>query len=575
MKWSVGVKIGAGFVLAVVVMAVIGISSYSAINRLIDSDNWRKHSYEVINELTNVLSLMKDAETGQRGFVITSEDRYLEPYYKATPQIDSCIKNLQKLTVDNPAQQQRVADLKGRTAEKFNELGETIALRKEKGFENARQVILTDKGKKVMDEIRAIIGEMENEENTLLKQRSSQVDASTVSAKNVIVWGMLVAVVLSALTGFMISRNIAKPLSQLTDTAEKIAAGDLNVTLATEKRLDEVGLLTQSFSRMVKSLRDMAGVAERIAAGDLRDEIKPQSEKDQLGNSFAQMTENLRRSTTDISEAVNLLGSSASEILAAATQVASGTAETATSISETTTTVEEVRHAAQLSSQKAKAVSDNAQNVARISQSGQKAVDETAAGMLHIREQMDSIAQTTVRLSEQGQSIGGIIASVTDIADQSNLLAVNAAIEATRAGDQGKAFAVVAQEIKSLAEQSKQATAQVRAILNEVQKATSAAVMATEQGSKAVETGVKQSAQAGEAIRELAETSKEATQASSQIVASSQQQAVGMDQIAIAMENINQAGAQNAASMKQAETAARNLHELGQKLRGLVEKFKT
>jgi len=574
MKWSVGVKIGAGFVLAVVVMAVIGISSYSAINRLIDSDNWRKHTYEVINELTNVLSLLEDAEIGQRGFVITGEDRYLEPYNKATPQIDSCIKNLQRLTVDNPAQQQRVADLKARKAEKFNELVETIALRKDKDFEGARQVILTDKGKKVMDEIRTIIGEMENEENTLLKQRSSQVDASTLSAKNLIVWGMTLAVVLLALIGFMISRNIAKPLGQITGVAERIAAGDLDVDLATSNRMDEVGLLAQSFSRMVKSLRDMAGVAERIAAGDLRDEIKPQSEKDLLGNSFARMTENLRRSTTDISEAVNLLGSSASEILAAATQVASGTAETATSISETTTTVEEVRHAAQLSSQKAKAVSDNAQNVARISQSGQKAVDETAAGMRQIRIQMESIAQTIVRLSEQSQSIGGIIASVTDIADQSNLLAVNAAIEAAKAGEQGKGFAVVAQEIKSLAEQSKQATAQVRAILNDVQKATSAAVMATEQGSKAVETGVKQSAQAGEAIRELAETSKEATQASSQIVASSQQQAVGMDQIGIAMENINQAGAQNAASMRQAETAAKSLHELGQKLKQLVERFK-
>jgi len=146
--------------------------------------------------------------------------------------------------------------------------------------------------------------------------------------------------------------------------------------------------------------------------------------------------------------------------------------------------------------------------------------------------------------------------------------------EAARAGEQGKAFAVVAQEIKSLAEQSKQATTQVRTILNDVQKATSAAVMATEQGSKAVEAGVKQSAQAGEAIRVLAESSTEAVQAATQIVASSQQQVVGMNQIGTAMENVNQAGAETAASMKQAETAAKNLHELGQKLKGMVEQFK-
>ncbi len=144
------------------------------------------------------------------------------------------------------------------------------------------------------------------------------------------------------------------------------------------------------------------------------------------------MINNLRRITKDILEAVNLLGSSASEILAATTQVASGAAETATAISETTTTVEEVRQAAQLSSQKASRVSENAQQVVIVNQTGQKAVDETISGMHNIQNQMESVANTIVRLSEQSQQIGGIIASVTDVADQSNLLAVNAAIEAAK-----------------------------------------------------------------------------------------------------------------------------------------------
>src|SRR4028119_1286641 len=107
--------------------------------------------------------------------------------------------------------------------------------------------------------------------------------------------------------------------------------------------------------------------------------------------------------------------------------------------------------------------------------------------MQRIREQMEAIGESMMRLSEQSQAIGAIIATVDDLAQQSNLLAVNAAIEAAKAGEQGKGFAVVAQEVKSLADQSKQATTQVRTILNDIQKATGAAVMATEQGSKAVE----------------------------------------------------------------------------------------
>jgi methyl-accepting chemotaxis protein len=194
--------------------------------------------------------------------------------------------------------------------------------------------------------------------------------------------------------------------------------------------------------------------------------------------------------------------------------------------------------------------------------------------MKHSQDQMGSIAASIVRLSEQNQAIGEIIATVSDLAEQSNLLAVNAAIEAAKAGEQGKGFAVVAQEVKSLAEQSKQAAAQIRAILNDIQSAMSTAVMATEQGSKAVEAGVKQSEEAGRAIRMLAESIAESGQAATQIAASSQQQLVGMDQVVGAMESIKQASAQNVAGTRQIETAAQNLHRLGQTLKQLVEHYK-
>ncbi|MDP4029212.1 MAG: methyl-accepting chemotaxis protein [Gallionella sp.] len=277
-----------------------------------------------------------------------------------------------------------------------------------------------------------------------------------------------------------------------------------------------------------------------------------------------------RAITRQLRESVTQLSTSSSEILATTTQVASGAAETATAVSETTATVEEVRQTAQLASQKARNVSDSAQKASQVSQSGRKSVDEAMQGMQRIQEQMESVAEIIVRLSEQSQAIGEIIATVNDLAEQSNLLAVNAAIEANKAGEQGKGFAVVAQEVKSLAEQSKQATAQVRTILGDIQKATSTAVLATEQGNKAVEAGVKQTAETGESIRLLADSIAEAAQAATQIAASSQQQMVGMDQVALAMENIKQASVQNVAGTKQAEVAAQNLHELGQKLNSLI-----
>jgi methyl-accepting chemotaxis protein len=193
--------------------------------------------------------------------------------------------------------------------------------------------------------------------------------------------------------------------------------------------------------------------------------------------------------------------------------------------------------------------------------------------MHRIQEQMESIAERIVQLAEQGQTIGEIIATVNDLAEQSNLLAVNAAIEAARAGEQGKGFAVVAQEVKSLATQSKQATAQVHAILGDIQKATSAAVMATEQGSRTVEAGVGLSGEVGEVIRTLADSIEEAAQAATQIAVSAQQQLAAMDQVALAMQNINQASGQNATSAKQTERAAQNLNELGLRLKGTFTRW--
>jgi methyl-accepting chemotaxis protein len=277
-----------------------------------------------------------------------------------------------------------------------------------------------------------------------------------------------------------------------------------------------------------------------------------------------------RSITRQLLETINQLSSSSSEILATTIQVAAGAAETASAVSETTATVEEVKQTAQMSSQKAKYVSESAQKVAQVSQAGRKSVEGTIQGMQRIQEQMESVAESIVRLSEQSQAIGEIIAAVNDLAEQSNLLAVNAAIEAARAGEHGKGFAVVSQEIRSLAEQSKQATAQVRTILGDVQKATSSAVMATEQGTKAVEAALKQSGEAGESIRLLAESVSDAAQAATQIAASSQQQMVGMDQVALAMENIKQASMQNVAGTRQAETAAHSLRELGQKLGSMI-----
>lgn len=270
--------------------------------------------------------------------------------------------------------------------------------------------------------------------------------------------------------------------------------------------------------------------------------------------------------------AVSLLSSSTAEITAMASQMASGASQTAVSVNETITTVEEVKQTAELSATKARHVSDIAQKTLETAHRRKASALETIEGMKRMQEQMDSVVQSIMQLNEQSRAIGEIIATVNELSEQSNILAVNAAIEAARAGEQGKGFGIVAQEIKSLADQSKQATIQVRAILNDVQKATSAAVMATERGSKIVDNAVQRAIQAGESMRELSVSSEEAAQAAVQIAASSQQQLVGMDQIASAMESIQEATTQSVAGTRQTEQAAQSLSRLGHELRAMIER---
>ncbi len=413
--------------------------------------------------------------------------------------------------------------------------------------------------------------------NNALSRAKARINAAQTRAGNLsrtltIIGFAVFALSLGAV--FLLNNIIAKPLVTLTGAAEKIAGGDLAVGIDSSHRRDEAGTLTRAFFAMVEYLRNMAALSEQVADGNLRVTVTPASDRDALGNAYVKMVENLRGIHREIQNSVGVLASSAGEILASSSQIASGMVETATSVSETTATVEEVRQTAQLATEKSRSVSENARNAAIVAEQGNAAVAKTMAGINHIKEQMQSVAESVVMLSEQTQAIGEIITAVNDLAQQSNLLAVNAAIEASKAGAHGKGFAVVAQEIKSLADQSKQATEQVRVILADIQKATGRSVLAAEQVSKAVDSSVRQAAESGDSIRMLAENIYEAAQAAAQIAASSQQQLAGMEQVAMAMESIKQASQQNVSGTKQAELAAHTLNDLGKNLNELIGTYK-
>jgi PAS domain S-box-containing protein len=205
MKWSIDRKTTAGFGVALAALVGIGAFSFLSLSRLKNTSNQVEHTYKVINKLGTLLSQLTDAETGQRGYLLTGELRYLKPYENAIASIDQNLDELQELTANNPDQQQHITQLSPLITFKLAELKETITLRQSQGYEAALRVVKTDRGKQAMEEIRAIVKVMEDEELQLLKQRS---DEQQVQRTLLTILGSLIGVLSLGGAVLLLNRNV-------------------------------------------------------------------------------------------------------------------------------------------------------------------------------------------------------------------------------------------------------------------------------------------------------------------------------------------------------------------------------
>lgn len=367
-------------------------------------------------------------------------------------------------------------------------------------------------------------------------------DRKIAALRTQIIVAMLAMLLVSSITIFMVVARVIRPLLKLTGAARRIADGNLDEEIQVESS-DEIGTLAEAFNKMTT-----------VIVKNLKGEIDKSS-----------------RLITSIKEAVVQLSSSANEMMAISAQQSSGAAQQATAVQEVTTTSEEIAITAKQITDNAKSVEAMAEETSQSCTGGVREISNATDGMSQLKRQVQGIAESMLQLGDNSQKIGGIVDIIDEISDQTNLLALNAAIEAAGAGEAGKRFAIVAQEVKRLAERTVDATKQIKGLIEEIQKATNSTIMLTEEGTKAVDSAAslvdKVQLSFGDIIKMVGET----TRAAKEISLSTQQQTSACEQMAETMAEVRDVAQQVATSAKESERAVSELTEITEKLKDLTE----
>jgi methyl-accepting chemotaxis protein len=408
-------------------------------------------------------------------------------------------------------------------------------------------------------------------------------------------YSLLIAFVIclaaSAFAVFKINNGIMVPVKRLSDFSERLSQGDFRAKASVES-VDDFGYIAENLNRaaeessramfnqeaqesLQKSVTEFLTITSQIARGDMT--LRGKVTSDALGNvvdsvnymldNFCKVLERVRKAAVDVQ-------SSANEILIASEEMSSGAIQQDQEITNTSSAVEELTVSMKQVSNNAEASAEAARRALDAAEQGNRSVRDTLEGMQRIRSSVQATAKRIKALGDRSLEISEIVNVINDITEQTNLLALNAAIEAARAGEAGRGFAVVADEVRKLAEHSRNATKDIAALIKAIQAETNDAVVVMEEGTKEVEIGAKLADQAGKALEAISTVVRQSAELVQEISLASKQQVRGTEGVANAMQIISNITRQTSQGARQTARTVEQLVHMSEQLNEALSQFR-
>lgn len=443
--------------------------------------------------------------------------------------------------------------------------------------------------------------------------------APAVGVRRANVTILFIAGLLAVIIGFVLAARFAKPIAELATAAGRMAAGDLSNTIVVkgDREIAELGnainKMSESLKEMLRQIRgtgaDLDNAMKQVggAARRMSESARAQQEATEKAaavvnemtasiKSVAENADHMSQAATNASSSTTEMALSVEEVAASSRTLAASVEETASSIGEMIASIKQVSEntdavaasADQTSSSitemstSVKEVEQRAVEAARLAEKvsheasvrGMAAAAEAIKGMENIKQTVEASAAVINRLGSRSQEIGQILKVISDVTDQTELLALNAAILAAQAGDRGKGFAVVAEEIKDLAERTAASTQEIETLIDAVREETAESVRAMERGVKAVESGVSLANITSDVLRQVAESSRQSAETARAIEKTTSEQAKGVAQIMETSVNIAGQIEQVAHALQEQRVGSERIAHAAERMREITRKVK-